>query len=456
MGDGRGYKIPENAQPEGFRCLAVLIPDDDQYLYAFGGAYEYFTKWNAWEKDEQRRGRLAAEAWRNAYNATMNDYWTEGMIMSCTEVQLLIDTISDLTNRLEASQNRVADAIRALELTTTPIDCIPCGERVDVPPTPIVDPDPQNPPVGNNPTEWETYLCRATNYLWYEHVLRGGAEMILLASLGGSLLGVGSVIAILYASGVGAPIAFAGSIIAAIVAVAAIHDETSFEVELERLAQPMICAIANASGTETALQAMRDTLVDEGAEQALIDYVMSVTGTNAINKLFNGEIVVPDEFIQPHDCSCIPEPEWPNLIFRPVTNWVQYAPAQNYQQLEFNGNEITLQSTVGGNVVVYLDLQWSAQAGEQFVGYYFEVISTQQNKYVIADLGGVAPLHVFDLEAGEKIGARNISISQDAQDFYATLINAGHSPDNLMRIVEDGASNGDTLVMRAWYVYETI
>ena len=302
---GKGIPLPQNIESSGLTCVQLYIPTDDEgmYIQALAGAYSQMGKWNYWQKDGTNRGAQVAEIWREAIDKTYEEAWLSGVFMTCTQVQDLVDAINGIRAEMTVSNRNLVNAIRALELTTAPINCIPCGERVEVPPTPTPDPDPQNPPVGNNPSEWNAHLCRATNYLWYEHVMRGGVEMVFLASTGQTIIGVGAVIAILYASGIGAPIAFGATILATVLAIASTWDRTTFEAELERLAEPMICAITSSSGTESALQAMRDTLVEEGADQDTIDYVMSVTGTNAMNKLFNGEIVVPDEFIAPVDCS---------------------------------------------------------------------------------------------------------------------------------------------------------
>lgn len=303
---GRGIPLPENIESSGLTCVQLYIPTDDEgmYIQALAGAYSQMGKWNYWQKDGTDRGARTAVIWRDAIDLTYEEAWLSGVFMTCTQVEDLVNAINGIRVEMVVSNNNLINAIRALELTTAPIDCLPCGERVEVPPNPDPDPDPDIPPVGTDREEWEAYLCRATNYLWYEHVMRGGSEFVLLATTGGGLLSVGSVLAILYATGIGAPIAFVGTIITAIVAIAISYDQTSLEVELERLSDPMICAITTATGTVSALQAMRDTLVAESATQEVIDYIMSITGSNAMNKLFAGEIVVPDEFIEINDCTC--------------------------------------------------------------------------------------------------------------------------------------------------------
>jgi hypothetical protein len=153
MGVNTGYKIPENPIPEGMRCIALYVPDDDLYLYALGGAYQYMTTWLAWEKDKTDRASLAAQAWLAAYIKTMDELWTEGMIMTCTQVDELVNAI-----------NMVATAINNQELVVNaggggccPADRqykFPDGWEDDWPQASV--PDGTTPHVGDN-----DYRCDA-------------------------------------------------------------------------------------------------------------------------------------------------------------------------------------------------------------------------------------------------------------------------------------------------------
>lgn len=91
MSDGKGYIIPQEPQPEGFYCLKVYIPADDLYLYAFAGAYQFFSKWVAWERSDDGRGLLAAAAWKAAVDYT----YAHGWIGSCGEDCELCDMTRD-------------------------------------------------------------------------------------------------------------------------------------------------------------------------------------------------------------------------------------------------------------------------------------------------------------------------------------------------------------------------
>jgi hypothetical protein len=141
------------------------------YQYAFFGAYEFFGAWLAWERDEARRGRLAAAAWKQAIELTRN-------AMGCESYDYT-DVFSE-----------IADAIRSIRISQT-VNC--CGdgggllyynedgEPVLTPQLPV-DPLPPPPPVGDdwpiNPdiepvpegfddwTVFDVEACAASNAVW--------------------------------------------------------------------------------------------------------------------------------------------------------------------------------------------------------------------------------------------------------------------------------------------------
>lgn len=66
--DWKSYALPVTIDPEAYQAICVLIPDDTLYLGAFWRAYEYFTRWWAWERDPLRRGNLAAAVWKIGFD----------------------------------------------------------------------------------------------------------------------------------------------------------------------------------------------------------------------------------------------------------------------------------------------------------------------------------------------------------------------------------------------------
>lgn len=97
-----GYIIPEEPQPEGYYCLKVFIPADDLYLYAFSGAFQFFGKWLAWERDNAHRGTLAAQAWREAIQYTFTNGWLncgeDELCEHCDLIPVILERLEELTN----------------------------------------------------------------------------------------------------------------------------------------------------------------------------------------------------------------------------------------------------------------------------------------------------------------------------------------------------------------------
>lgn len=151
-----GYLIPENPAPEDLLCLKVWIPKDDLYLYAFAGAYQYFSKWTAWERSNDNRAALAAAAWKNAYYYTLENGW-----INCGEdVCNCQDEIDEIIARLEELENMNIN-----------VNCgCGCGCQQSQPcdPTDITDDDVTMPP-GDEETGdiGQQQKCNISNYFIY-------------------------------------------------------------------------------------------------------------------------------------------------------------------------------------------------------------------------------------------------------------------------------------------------
>ncbi len=59
-----GYPLPTLINPPNTRCITLELPDDPDHLRAFLGQLGMLTYWWTWERDEQKRGREAAQRWR--------------------------------------------------------------------------------------------------------------------------------------------------------------------------------------------------------------------------------------------------------------------------------------------------------------------------------------------------------------------------------------------------------
>lgn len=103
--DGIGYLIPDNAQPDEMDCILVFYPDDPFYLRALIGSISYLSTWTAWQRDADRRGRLAAEAWKEANECTFDT-----IDMGC------LDNLASALTGIDATLQAINSTIDAKEL----------------------------------------------------------------------------------------------------------------------------------------------------------------------------------------------------------------------------------------------------------------------------------------------------------------------------------------------------
>lgn len=88
--DGRGYLLPPGeAFTEETQCCFVFLPAGDEYRRAFFGSLDYFATWLAWERDDEKRGKDAARAWKLA-NELTRECWEMG---AC---ELMLDKLDQL------------------------------------------------------------------------------------------------------------------------------------------------------------------------------------------------------------------------------------------------------------------------------------------------------------------------------------------------------------------------
>ena len=72
MPSKKGYPLPVGeVYTDDFSCQLVFIPNKDEYWQAILGAILYMGTWKAWERDDDKRGKDAAQAWREANELTL-------------------------------------------------------------------------------------------------------------------------------------------------------------------------------------------------------------------------------------------------------------------------------------------------------------------------------------------------------------------------------------------------
>jgi hypothetical protein len=171
--DGIGYLIPDQ-QPDQLRCVRVYIPDDPLYLAALLGSITYLGTWAAWERDELHRGRLAALAWKDANERTLDELSTgcDGNCPDCPDCDLCDMTADEL-------RQLIAEELEKMTINiTNNVGCgcgcgCGCGATstggADTTPVDNPVPDPENYPPGEDPgtNQSPNQKCSMANYFVY-------------------------------------------------------------------------------------------------------------------------------------------------------------------------------------------------------------------------------------------------------------------------------------------------
>lgn len=80
---------------EDIKSVCVHFPDVPEFRSALLGALLFFTKWVAWERDEAKTGRIAAELWSTAHDMTVAG-WLDTCsgdcadMCNCDEIRIII------------------------------------------------------------------------------------------------------------------------------------------------------------------------------------------------------------------------------------------------------------------------------------------------------------------------------------------------------------------------------
>ncbi|GAH56285.1 unnamed protein product, partial [marine sediment metagenome] len=244
-------------------CQLVYLPDRPEYWQAFLGALSYMTTWKAWERDDDKRGKDAAENWREAFELTMG----------CWRMTCLDDLKSD-----------VAAILAVLQLQ---LQC--CDENstygesseyeTDIIPGVGDDPETYGETEVEDWDEWTEYLCYQANEWVDELILQAGNWEVYL-NAGGATIGLlaGSIVAISFfvvGGFVSVPIlmlAFAG--IAAGMT-ATLFSDAADDIEAAR--DDIICAIMLGGDVGYAVEQALSSGASWDLFYTLIDYESAVS-----------------------------------------------------------------------------------------------------------------------------------------------------------------------------------
>ena len=242
MSVGRGYLLPDgDAYTDDIVCQLVYLPNKDEYWRALLGALDYFGTWQAWEKDQAKRGKDAARAWKEATEATM-ECWR-------------------MTTCLEDLQNDVSDILSLLENKK---DC--CDGNITYNIGPIVTTT-IIPGVGPDPTEygetavadwdeWKEHLCyQAHRYV--DSLILQANNLEAGLTVGGIALGVVgaalAAISLLATGGVTFPIV--ATVLAGLTAGGAgsMFDQAATDIEAAR--DDIVCALLTGGDLAGTIEA---------------------------------------------------------------------------------------------------------------------------------------------------------------------------------------------------------
>lgn len=74
MNDRKGYLFPEPYDPGETVCIRVLVPKHAIYIAEFWHAYEHFTKWSSWARDDAHTAKEVAALWLSCFNVARTYY----------------------------------------------------------------------------------------------------------------------------------------------------------------------------------------------------------------------------------------------------------------------------------------------------------------------------------------------------------------------------------------------
>ena len=261
-----GYLLPENPiVNEELSCTLVWYPDRDEYRRALLGSLTYLSTWIAWERDANKNGRIAAQAWKAALDKTL-ECWQ----MGCLET---------LQSDVAAIKNLLANMVT-------------CCDQITYGPGPTVPPPEFTPGTGDPPTtygetsissweEWTDHVCYNANV--YVDYLKQQAETFSDAQATASwTIGlIAGGLALLSFTGIGLPIAFALAstvLFTLLTATAGTFDDVADDIEEARddivcafiLGDSLSDAVGNAIGTSSAAWLLLYQFVDYDSASSII------------------------------------------------------------------------------------------------------------------------------------------------------------------------------------------
>lgn len=247
----RGYLLPDgDAYTDVLRWFLVAVPDKPEYVRAALGAYTRFTKWWVWERDPEKRGADAADAWDEAVHATLGALemgFPDILLGHIDEVEGQLAQVIDLLRQADYCCNMAPyDEVVTSEFS----ESVP---GTDTPPGTWGDGE-----VVADTDDWYQLVCGAA-HAYVDHLVAMAEQIDTILTLG--VLGIGAVTAILsLLAGAGILIAVSYGLAASATWGLADHVGSALMInaagDIEAARADIVCAVIEgglASAVETAV-----------------------------------------------------------------------------------------------------------------------------------------------------------------------------------------------------------
>lgn len=209
------------------------------------GALDYFGTWTAWERDDDKRGQLAAEIWRQA-----NEETREAFEMGCFDA--LINAINNINVQTVYNQNCFCDSV-----TNNP-------QPGDYPEVTNEDGDPPEEYGGETVSDWLDWrrkVCaQANNYV--DYIIAQNSQLKEAVTLGAIGIGlIAAILAILSGGGILIAVGWsaAAAVVSGLIGGATVNMFENFDSDIEAVREDIVKAIVCSQSLGTVIAGAIDS-----------------------------------------------------------------------------------------------------------------------------------------------------------------------------------------------------
>lgn len=237
----KGYLLPEgDAYESELCCELVFYPNREEYRRALLGAITYFSTWLAWETDDDKRGKDAARAWKEALEKTL-ECWN----MACMEDLIALN--QQILTLLQSKKDCCDSGVTYGPQETVETDIVP---DVGDPPdfygeTAVTDWD-----------DWAEHVCYNA-HVYVDNLIAAANELVVAVEGAWIVVGlVASLMVIATMSGIGIPIAYAlaASVTGALAVLTSGTIFTQAAADIETARDDIVCAFLEGTSVSDAVE----------------------------------------------------------------------------------------------------------------------------------------------------------------------------------------------------------